>query len=96
MATQPRDAAIVRAAVSLAHELGLTVTAEGIETADALKRLRGLGCDHGQGYFIARPMPGCEVVAWTQNELPGLRLPAHPPRKTARPASLAASPAPLS
>ena len=96
VATQPRDAAIVRAAVSLAHELGLTVTAEGIETADALKRLRGLGCDHGEGYFIARPMPGCEVVAWTQNELPGLRLPAHPPRKTARPASLAASPAPLS
>jgi diguanylate cyclase (GGDEF)-like protein/PAS domain S-box-containing protein len=89
VATQPRDAAIVRAAVSLAHELGLTVTAEGIESADALKRLRGLGCDHGQGYFIARPMPGCDVLAWAQNELPALKLPARPVRRTARPASLA-------
>jgi EAL domain-containing protein (putative c-di-GMP-specific phosphodiesterase class I) len=92
VATQPRDAAIVRATVALAHELGLTVTAEGIETAEALRRLRELGCDHGQGYFIARPMPGGEVLSWLDEVLPTLRPHADPASPRVRSTSLAAAP----
>jgi EAL domain-containing protein (putative c-di-GMP-specific phosphodiesterase class I) len=43
--------------VRLAHDLGLRVTAEGIETADERCRLREMGCDYLQGYFLAPP-PG--------------------------------------
>lgn len=55
---------IVRAMVSLAHGLGLTATAEGVEDADALAYLAEVGCDHAQGYHLARPMPGDAVAAW--------------------------------
>ncbi|MWV14066.1 EAL domain-containing protein [Pseudomonas sp. R-28-1W-6] len=51
------DQAIVRAAVQVAASLGITVVAEGIETAEQLACLRASGCDHGQGYWLARPMP---------------------------------------
>jgi diguanylate cyclase (GGDEF)-like protein len=50
-----RTHAIVTAMIELAHALGLTATAEGIETAEQLTILRALGCDLGQGYFFARP-----------------------------------------
>jgi len=43
------------AMIDLAHALGLTAIAEGIETAEQLTVLRALGCDLGQGYFFARP-----------------------------------------
>lgn len=55
------DAAIVAAVVGLGHALGLTVTAEGVETPRQLSELRSLGCDIGQGYYFARPQPG-EIV----------------------------------
>jgi EAL domain-containing protein (putative c-di-GMP-specific phosphodiesterase class I) len=61
LASDPEDAAIVGAVVSLGHSLGLTVLAEGIENTAQLQALRGLGCDVGQGYYFARPQPG-EVV----------------------------------
>jgi PAS domain S-box-containing protein len=51
------DSAIVSSIISLGAELGLSVIAEGIETADQLARLRQLGCQLGQGYFFARPQP---------------------------------------
>ena len=60
---------IVRTFVSLAHDLGLRVTAEGIETADELGRLREMGCDYGQGYFLAPPLEPDEVpeyIRWVQ------------------------------
>jgi EAL domain-containing protein (putative c-di-GMP-specific phosphodiesterase class I) len=57
------DSAIVRAVITVAKSLNLSVTAEGIETADQLAHLRALGCDHGQGYFFAKPMAGDRVPA---------------------------------
>jgi diguanylate cyclase (GGDEF)-like protein len=48
--------AIIRAILSLARTLGMSTTAEGIETAEAERTLANLGCDTGQGYFFARPL----------------------------------------
>jgi diguanylate cyclase (GGDEF)-like protein/PAS domain S-box-containing protein len=53
----PVDARIVASLVELAHALGLTVTAEGIETAAQAERLRAIGCDAGQGWYFSRPGP---------------------------------------
>jgi len=53
--TDPDDAALVMAVVTLAHNLRLKVIAEGVETEEQLKFLRLLRCDEGQGYFFARP-----------------------------------------
>jgi EAL domain-containing protein (putative c-di-GMP-specific phosphodiesterase class I) len=58
------DAAIIRATVSLAHELGLRVVAEGVEDDLVLGRARDLGCDVIQGYWIARPMAAALVPGW--------------------------------
>jgi EAL domain-containing protein (putative c-di-GMP-specific phosphodiesterase class I) len=65
-ATTSKDSAlIVKCMVDLAHGLGITCTAEGVETAEQLALLRGMGCDVAQGYFIARPLePSC-LKAWT-------------------------------
>jgi diguanylate cyclase (GGDEF)-like protein len=50
------DTAIIRAVVTLARSLGITVTAEGVETTEQLSQLRELGCEQGQGYYFARPV----------------------------------------
>ena len=55
------DAPIVQAVISLAHGLGIDVVAEGIETETQLAWLRRLGCDRGQGYLYARPLPSARV-----------------------------------
>ena len=59
----PGDAAIVRAMVTMAHALGLGVTAEGVERAEQLAELRALGCDAGQGYYFATPLASEAVGA---------------------------------
>ena len=51
----PEDATIVDAVVRLGHSFGLQTVAEGVETADQLRLLRGLGCDMGQGHFWPGP-----------------------------------------
>ena len=56
-----RTRAIVLAMIELAHALGLTAIAEGIETTEQLTALRELDCDLGQGYLFARPVPADEV-----------------------------------
>ena len=64
METGEDDAMIVRSTIDLAHNLGLTVVAEGVETAAILERLRTLACDEAQGYHIARPLPVDDFLAW--------------------------------
>jgi len=64
MATDAVDAVLVRAAVSLAHSLGLKVVAEGVEQQASLELLRAMGCDLAQGYLIARPMPLADLIAY--------------------------------
>jgi diguanylate cyclase (GGDEF)-like protein len=59
----PQGAAIITAVVQLGHALGLSVTAEGVETPGQLSELRSLGCDLGQGYYFAHPQPGAIVRA---------------------------------
>ena len=54
---------IVRAIISLAHNLGLDVTAEGIETFQQLDQLRKLGCEFGQGYFFSEPVDALKAEA---------------------------------
>jgi diguanylate cyclase (GGDEF)-like protein len=51
------DDAIVAATITMAHALGMIVNAEGVETEAQLRRLRLLGCDRAQGFFLARPVP---------------------------------------
>jgi EAL domain-containing protein (putative c-di-GMP-specific phosphodiesterase class I) len=62
-ATNPTDELIVSTLIGLAHGLDLTVTAEGIETADQLERLRSLGCDVGQGWLFAKAVPADDITA---------------------------------
>jgi diguanylate cyclase (GGDEF)-like protein len=58
------DAKIVRSTIDLAHNLGLSVVAEGVEHAADLDMLAGLGCDEGQGYHLSRPLPLAEFQTW--------------------------------
>ena len=62
------DRAIVAGIVDLAHALGLTTVAEGVESAKQLERLRALGCEQVQGYFLSRPLAGPVAEAWIAEE----------------------------
>ena len=57
----PEDEGIVAAIVAVARSLGLGLVAEGIETTEQLEKLRYLGCESGQGYLFARPLPAAEL-----------------------------------
>jgi diguanylate cyclase len=74
MATSDADFAIVRTVIDLAHNLGKQVCAEGVETEESWHRLRDLGCDLGQGFWIARPMPAEELMQWLVRTSWGLQL----------------------
>jgi diguanylate cyclase (GGDEF)-like protein/PAS domain S-box-containing protein len=64
------DAAIVRSIITLGHDLGLEVVAEGVETDEAFATLSRLGCDTIQGYWLSRPLPAAELKAWLDHADP--------------------------
>jgi diguanylate cyclase (GGDEF)-like protein len=64
------DPVIVQTIVSLAHSLGMSVVAEGVETEDQADRLRAMGCQYGQGYFFSRPVDGESAGALLGREEP--------------------------
>jgi len=61
--------AIIETVVLLGHKLGMKVVAEGIETETNLKKLTAMGCDLGQGYYIAQPMKGDAVTTWLAQQM---------------------------
>lgn len=66
------DGEIVKTIISLGHQLGMDVIAEGIETVEQLNGLRKLNCNYGQGYFFAKPLPkaaAADMVATDKNWL---------------------------
>ena len=67
MLDNDNDAVLVRSAIDLGHNLGLTVVAEGVEKAEHVDALRDFGCDVAQGYHYARPMPPDEVASWLRD-----------------------------
>ena len=73
MTEDPSNALIVRTVVDLSHDLGLTLVAEGVETAQTLAALADLGCDVAQGYHLSRPLPAAAFDAWCA----GRRIAAH-------------------
>ena len=60
------EAALVRSIVDLAHNLSLTVVAEGVEDEKTLDRLIDFGCDAAQGYYFSRAVPADEIVPWLE------------------------------
>jgi diguanylate cyclase (GGDEF)-like protein len=75
VASDARNAAIVRSTVELAHALGLDVVAEGVEDAAALATLDDMGCDFAQGYHLCRPLPPSALAEWLATQ-PGDAAPA--------------------
>jgi len=69
MANDPGSAVIVRSAVDLGHNLGMTVVAEGVQDATARSGLADMGCDLVQGYEICRPIPARELELWIETHL---------------------------
>ena len=61
--------AIIGSVIDLAHAIGLSVVAEGVETVEQLDVLRSLGCDQAQGFYIARPAPGDETTTRLRAEI---------------------------
>jgi len=67
MVRDSSDNVIVRSTIDLAHNMGLVVVAEGVEDEATLERLRTLGCDVVQGFFLSRPLAADQVMAWMRS-----------------------------
>ena len=75
MARDPDDMTIVRSMIDLAHNMGLKVVAEGVETVEVLELLGHMGCDFIQGYYICEPLPGEQLEIWlARHSAGGLRV----------------------
>ena len=77
------DAAIVRSTIDLARNLGLTVTAEGVEDDATRRRLAEMGCDLAQGYELCRPLPA-DRCAQVVRDVPFVLAPVSPLHGRAR------------
>ena len=75
MGSDEHDAKIVQSTVALAHSLGLSVVAEGVESLATRELLQALGCDEAQGHLIAKPMPASQFADWVADRA-GSVLPA--------------------
>ncbi len=64
------DLTLCKAIIAMAHELGMQVVAEGVETEQQHQLLMEAGCDHGQGYWYGRPMPPSQFEAWVRARQP--------------------------
>ncbi len=64
MPDNPQDTIIVRSTIDLAHNLGLKVIAEGVESARVVELLTEMGCDEAQGYHLCRPLPWDDLIPW--------------------------------
>ena len=62
-----RTLAIVRSTVVLAHELGIRVVAEGVESAETLCAVADLGCDDAQGFYLCKPLAAAQLDRWLTN-----------------------------
>ncbi|OFW46995.1 MAG: hypothetical protein A3J29_09515 [Acidobacteria bacterium RIFCSPLOWO2_12_FULL_67_14b] len=62
--SEGEDDTLVRCLIDVAHNLGLRVVAEGVETAEVCQQLTELGCDAAQGYYISHPAPADDVARW--------------------------------
>lgn len=67
MANDKKDASIVKAAVDLAHTLGLKIVAEGVEDEKTMELLSNMDCDYAQGYYMAKPMPCNDLLKWMKD-----------------------------
>ncbi|WP_434706555.1 EAL domain-containing protein [Pseudomonas sp. D4-18] len=75
-----KDKSVIQAIVGLGRALSLTVTAEGIETAEQLELLKAVLCDEGQGYFLSRPLDSEAFDLWVRDkkiEQTGPPIPSH-------------------
>ncbi|MDH5230530.1 MAG: EAL domain-containing protein [Gammaproteobacteria bacterium] len=75
LAMESNSMVIVRSTIDMAHQLGLTVVAEGVETKQALDLLKQSGCDAVQGRYIAAPMPMQDMMQWMQDNATMLQQP---------------------
>lgn len=67
LATNKEDQILVQSTIDLAHNLGMKVTAEGVEDAGSLDLLKSYGCDSAQGYYISRPVPATDYIKfWSE------------------------------
>ncbi len=74
IATNPSDAAIVRAIVSLGHSLDLEIVAEGVETLQQTTLLRAEGCDEVQGFYFGGPMVAEDLMAFVRENRASARI----------------------
>ena len=68
--TDRKNAGICQAIIDLAHHFGAVAVAEGLESANDLEAVKRMGCDLGQGYFLARPMPKANLLPLLRQHLP--------------------------
>jgi EAL domain-containing protein (putative c-di-GMP-specific phosphodiesterase class I) len=72
MVADENDAVLVHSIITLAHNLGLKVNAEGVEDHETLNRLAALDCDAAQGFLMAPPLPQAEITRWLSESPWGL------------------------
>lgn len=68
----PKNVAVVRSAIELGRNMGLQVTAEGVESEATYRALAALGCHLGQGYFFSRPLPIDRFLSWSRESVFGV------------------------